>query len=98
MDRTYYVYIVANEANYVLYTGMTNDLKRRIYEHRNGAHDGFTKQYRCHKLVYYEMFAFAPDAISREKQIKAGSREKKKKLINEFNPTWRDLYTDVTTM
>lgn len=98
MDKTYYVYIVTNAANYVLYTGVTNDLKRRVFQHREGTHDGFTKRYRCNKLVYYEIFSFVPDAINREKKIKAGSREKKKELIHGFNPTWRDLYHDVTVM
>jgi putative endonuclease len=98
MERNYYVYIMTNESNYVLYTGVTNDLKRRVYEHRTGAIASFTKRYRVHKLVYYEIFSSNAMAIAREKQIKAGSRLKKKEMINEFNPSWRDLFHDVAVM
>ena len=89
---------MTNESNYVLYTGVTNDLKRRAYEHRNSVNDSFTKKYRAHKLVYYEMFSSNAMAIAREKQIKAGSRAKKKQLVQNFNPTWRDLFHDVAVM
>src|SRR5437764_14833145 len=95
MEKKYYVYVMTNEENYVLYTGVTNDLKRRAYEHRNGLVEGFTKQYRVHKLVYYEIFSSITMAIDREKQIKAGSRKKKQELVNEFNPERRDLFNDV---
>src|SRR4051812_40539495 len=104
MDRNYFVYIMTNESNYVLYTGVTNDLKRRAYEHRNHLNDSFTKQYRVNKLdrvnklVYYEIFTSINSAIAREKQIKAGSRKKKQELIHKFNPMWRDLFDDVTLM
>jgi putative endonuclease len=98
MERNYFVYIMTNENNYVLYTGITNDLKRRVFEHRNGVNDGFTKKYRVHKLVYYEMFLSNAMAIAREKQIKAGSRKKKQDLIKAFNPEWRDLFHDVAVM
>src|SRR5260221_14765116 len=98
MEKNYYVYIMTNQNNYVLYTGVTNDLKRRTYEHRNDLHDGFTKTYRVHKLVYYEIFSSTATAIQREKQIKAGSRKKKQELVKKFNPEWRDLFNDVAVM
>jgi len=91
MTKYYYVYILTNESNYVLYTGITNDLQRRLWEHINGVDDGFTKKYGCNKLVYYEYSESVIDAINREKQIKAGSRKKKLELINNFNPEWIDL-------
>ena len=94
-DRQYYIYILASISNSVVYVGMTNDLLRRIEEHRIGAVDGFTKKYRCHKLVYYEVFATAYEAISREKQLKAGSRKKKDTRIAALNPTWKDLVEDL---
>mgnify|MGYP001565404024 FL=1 len=74
---------------------MTNDLLCRIEEHRAGSADGFTKKYHCHKLVYYEVFDTAYDAISREKQLKAGSRKKKDALIATLNLTWKDLVNDL---
>jgi len=87
-----FVYILTNTYNKVLYTGVTNDLKRRIYEHRNKLANGFTKKYNCTKLVYFEITEEIETAIEREKQIKAGSRGKKLALINSFNPAWTDLY------
>lgn len=87
----YYVYILTNKFNTVLYTGVTNNLVRRIFEHKNGVNDGFTKKYNVHKLVYYECFSNVKDAIAREKQIKGKSREKKMTLINETNPDWNEL-------
>ncbi len=98
MERNYFVYIMTNQNNYVLYTGVTNDLKRRVYEHRNGVTDSFTKRYRVFKLVYYEIFTSNSMAIAREKQIKAGSRIKKQELVKAFNPQWRDLFSDVAFM
>lgn len=92
MERQYYVYIMTNEYNTVLYTGITNDLIRRGYEHREKLIDGFTKKYNISKLVYYEVFRDAESAISREKQIKAGSRKKKVELVNKINPEWKDIY------
>ena len=91
----YCVYILTNEHNHVLYTGVTNDLKRRVYEHREKVIEGFTKKYNASKLIYYEVFEDPESAIAREKQIKAGSRAKKVALINEFNPEWNDLYEDI---
>ncbi|HWP92212.1 MAG TPA: GIY-YIG nuclease family protein [Thermodesulfobacteriota bacterium] len=73
IDQQYYVYIMTNKNNTVLYTGVTNDLKRRVYQHREKLIDGFTKRYNINKLIYYEVFEDIHSAISREKQIKAGS-------------------------
>jgi putative endonuclease len=92
MDKQYYIYIMTNPKNNVLYTGVTNDLKKRIYEHREKFIDGFTKKYNVNKLVYYEIFEDSYSAISREKQIKGGSRSKKIALIESMNPKWEDLY------
>jgi len=89
--KRYYVYIMANKRNTVLYTGVTNDLFRRVYEHKNGLGGGFTSRYRVTKLVYYEERTDIRQAIGREKQIKAGSRQKKLALINAMNPEWQDL-------
>ena len=86
---------MTNDRNTVLYTGVTNDLKRRAYEHREGLCEGFTKRYRVCKLVYYEVAENPYSAISREKQIKGGSRADKMKLIEDFNPDRRDLYDDL---
>ena len=95
MARQFYVYMMTNERNTVVYTGITNDLKRRAYEHREGLCEGFTKRYRVCKLVYYEVAENRYSAISREKQIKGGSRADKMKLIEDFNPDRRDLYDDL---
>lgn len=92
MDKKYYVYIMTNKVNTVLYTGITNNLKRRVYEHKEKLVKGFTKKYKVTKLVYYEVFEDVRMAIVREKQIKAGSREKKIKLIEGLNKRWKDLY------
>jgi putative endonuclease len=93
-ERQYYIYIMTNKNDTVLYTGMTNDLARRVWEHKEKQVKGFTSRYNITKLVYYEIFATAYDAIAREKQIKAGSRQKKLDLINKLNPEWKDLYSD----
>ena len=92
MGHQYYVYILTNKNNRVLYTGITDDLKRRIYEHKEKFVPGFTKKYNVSKLVYYEIFEEPENAILREKQIKAGSRQKKIDLINTINREWTDLY------
>lgn len=86
---------MTNKSNRVLYTGVTNDLKRRVYEHRNKLVKGFTQKYNVVKLVYYEMVENGYSAISREKQIKAGSREKKIRLIESMNPQWKDLFFEL---
>lgn len=91
MDKEYYIYILTNKNNTVLYTGVTNDLQRRVYEHKNREVNGFTKKYNLTKLVYYEIFSDINDAIGREKQIKGGSRAKKIKLIESINREWEDL-------
>ena len=86
---------MTNKHNTVLYTGITNNLKRRVYEHKEKVVNGFTKKYNIKKLVYYEVFDDPENAILREKQIKAGSRQKKIDLINNINREWRDLYEEV---
>lgn len=92
MNQQYFIYIMTNKNNKVLYTGVTNNLVRRVYEHKNKLIDGFTKKYNIIKLVYYEIFDNPSSAIHREKKIKAGSRQKKINLINNVNPEWNDLY------
>lgn len=94
MSKQYYLYIMTNNYNTVLYTGVTNDLQRRVYEHKSKLVEGFTKKYNITKLVYYEIFEDAYTAISREKQIKAGSRQKKIDLVNSVNQEWKDLYEE----
>lgn len=92
----YYVYIMSSTSNYTIYTGVTNDLVRRVYEHRTGADpDGFTTKYAVKKLVYYESTRDVLSAIEREKQIKSWSRKKKNTLIAGINPAWRDLYPEL---
>ena len=93
--KQYYIYIMSNFENGTLYTGVTNDLVRRVYEHRNKLVDGFTKKYDLNKLVYYEVSDNIESAILREKQIKGGSRSKKLSLINNFNKEWADLYEGI---
>lgn len=87
----YYIYILTNQSDTVMYIGVTNDLKRRIYEHRSGLVEGFTKRYHVHKLVYYETFRNINNAIRREKQLKGWVREKKNRLVETANPRWNDL-------
>jgi putative endonuclease len=87
----YFVYIVTNKANKVLYIGVTNNLERRMYEHRNKMIDGFTKRYNLTKLVYFEETSDVRSAIEREKQLKNWHRDWKIKLIDNFNPEWKDL-------
>ncbi len=94
-EKQYYVYIMTNKGNRVLYTGVTNDLKRRVYEHKAMLVEGFTKKYHVDKLIYYEASREVESAISREKQIKGGSREKKIRLIETINPEWKDLYEEM---
>ena len=87
----YFVYILTNKTNKVLYTGVTNNLERRLYEHKNHLVDGFSSKYNTNKLVYYEVSESVESAIAREKQIKAYRRDKKIALINESNSEWKDL-------
>ena len=89
--KQYFVYILASKRNGTLYTGVTNDLKRRVLEHRSGIIEGFSKKYNVHMLVYYERFNGVESAIRREKNIKKWNRRWKLRLIEEFNPSWNDL-------
>ncbi len=95
MNKQYYVYIMANEINTVLYVGVTNDLKRRVFEHKEKIVDGFTKKYNINKLVYFEVCQDVMGAIFGEKQLKGLSRVKKNELIAQFNPYWQDLYEEL---
>jgi len=92
--RNYYVYMITNTHNTVLYTGVSNDLERRLYEHRHKLTRGFSARYNLHKLVYVEVTADVGAAISREKQIKGWVRARKNALVNESNPLWLDLSAD----
>lgn len=89
------VYIMANKRNGTLYTGVTSNLARRSYEHREGLLPGFTSRYGCKLFLWYEPYPTMPEAIAREKQIKAGSRQNKIALIMAMNPDWHDLYPDL---
>ncbi len=95
MEKKGYIYILTNKNNTTLYTGVTSNLSKRIYEHKNHLVDGFTKKYNLEKLVYYEIHQTILEAIKREKQIKSGSRKKKISLINSINPEWKDLSKDL---
>jgi putative endonuclease len=86
------VYMMANRRDGTLYVGVTSNLPQRAWLHRTGAIAGFTKRYRCKILVWYELHATMPNAIAREKQLKGGSRQKKTALIEQLNPSWRDLF------
>ena len=88
----YYVYILASQRNGTLYIGVTNDLRKRVYEHKNDLVEGFTKKYQVHKLVYFEETFDIESAIKREKQLKAWKRKWKLELIEKSNPNWDDLY------
>ncbi len=89
------VYILSSQKNGTLYTGVTSDLVRRVYEHRHAAKSKFASKYRCQNLVYYACFETMEAAILEEKRIKGGNRKNKLKLIEDMNPEWRDLYEDV---
>ncbi len=89
------IYIMTNKRNGTLYTGVTSNLLQRIYQHKHGLTDGFTSRYDCKRLVYYEQCEDMLSAITREKQIKAGSRKKKLALIEELNPEWKNLYDNL---
>ncbi len=89
--KDYYVYILSNKTNTVLYIGVTNNLERRVHEHKNGVLEGFTKKYNVHKLVYFEMCGDIKDAIAREKQLKGFTRKRKDELIMQTNPNFCDL-------
>jgi len=90
-----YVYLMTNKRNTVIYTGVTSDLQKRVYEHKQKLIEGFTKKYNINRLVYYEVADDIESAIDREKQIKAGSRKKKIDLIKSINPEFKDLYDEL---
>lgn len=95
-DKVYYVYLMTNKINTVIYTGVTNGLRRRAQEHREKVNPcSFTAKYNVNKLVHYEGFQYIGDAIAREKQIKSWSRKKKQELIEKDNPEYRDLYDEL---
>lgn len=94
-NYNFYTYIAASPNNKVLYIGVTKDLKRRMYEHKNKLVPGFTAKYNINKLVYYEHYMHINEAIKREKNLKKWKREWKNKLISKINPEWRDLYEEV---
>lgn len=95
LSKQYYVYILSNYSKSTLYCGITNDLKRRVWEHKNNLVKGFTQKYQIHDLVYYEIFDDPESAIEREKQIKNYSRLKKERIISNFNPKVGDLYSKI---
>jgi len=93
--KQYYVYILTSDNSRVLYTGVTNNLQKRVYEHKAKLVAGFTKRYNINRLIYYEVFENIEAAITREKQIKNYSRNKKEGLIKKFNRNWKDLYNNL---
>ena len=93
-EKIYAVYIMASDSG-TLYTGLTSDLVKRVWEHKNNVVEGFTKKYGCHKLVYYEVGENFDAVLAREKQIKGWIRKKKEGLIREMNPSWKDLYNSI---
>lgn len=93
--RHFYVYILSNHPYGTLYIGITNDLVRRVWEHKNGFVDGFTREHRLHRLVWYEAHATAMEAITREKRIKKWHRDWKVNLIQAMNPSWDDLFDSI---
>ena len=95
--RQYYLYILASRPGGAIYIGVTNDLIRRVCEHRNGLVEGHTKRFHIHRLVYFEVFSTARDAIQREKNMKHWPRAWKTRLIAQTNPTWDDLYDEITS-
>ena len=97
MEKDYYVYILASKRNGTLYIGITSDLIKRVWEHKNKFVDGFTKRYNINKLVYYEQYSDPENAIKREKRLKKYNRKWKLNLIEEVNPDWKDLYEEITT-
>ena len=93
--KNYYIYIMANKTNTTIYIGVTSDIIKRVWEHKNKLVGGFTKRYNVNKLVYYEETTDVNSAITREKQLKGWNRAKKNKLIESTNPNWDDLYDGV---
>jgi putative endonuclease len=92
-NHIYYVYIVASRTR-VIYIGVTSEIEQRIWQHKHGVYDGFARQYKCDRLVYYERFGYIKRAIGREKELKGWMRERKLALITKENPTWQDLSAD----
>jgi putative endonuclease len=95
MTKHYYVYILANKRNGTLYIGVTNNLIKRVYEHKNNLVTGFTEKYKVHMLVFYEQYDDVKDAILREKRLKKWNRQWKIDHIEKMNPNWKDLYDDL---
>ena len=95
MDKNFFLYILASKRNATLYTGITSDLVKRIWQYKNNSVEGFTKKYDVKMLVYYEIYTDAKSAITREKRIKKWRRAWKLKLIEEKNPRWQDLYDEI---
>ena len=95
-EQYYYVYILFSKKNGTLYVGVTSDLVKRVWEHKNHVVEGFTSKYNVNKLGYYEIYNNINEAIKREKQLKAGNRQKKIDLIEGNNPEWQDLYYEIT--
>lgn len=95
MQKQYYVYILAKARNSTFYVGMTSDLRKRIWEHKSDAIDGFTKKYQIKNLVYFETFDDPENAIKREKRLKKWNRAWKMRVIEERNPNWKDLYEEI---
>ena len=92
-DKAYYIYLMSNRSR-TLYAGVTGDIRKRVYEHKTGAVEGFTSRYKLDRLVYWEKFQYVRNAIAREKQIKRWKRVKKVQLVVSMNPTWKDLAAD----
>ena len=95
MQHNYFIYILTNRTNKLVYIGVINDLRRRIYEHKNKLFPGFTRKYNLNKLVYFERYQNIDEAILREKRLKKWKRSWKDDLINKANPDWKDLYSEV---
>ena len=95
MEKQYYVYILASKKNGTLYTGITSKLKQRVFEHKNDVHEGFTKKYQVHRLVYFETTTDVNAAIQLEKRLKKWKRQWKIELIESMNPGWKDLYDKI---
>jgi len=91
LDQYSWIYMMCSSSRRALYTGVTGDLNQRVFQHKNGLVEGFTKKYKRHRLVYYESFPYIGEAIAREKEIKGWRREKKNALVETMNPQWRDL-------
>ena len=96
--KTFFVYMLSNYSNKLLYIGVTSDLAQRVHQHKTGFYDGFTKKYNINRLLYFEVYPNAETAISREKQMKSYSRSKKNKLIDEVNPQWREIKPPINNL